>query len=137
MGSHLLVRVPLVLKFGHIQQLPTMLGKRKRHVAEGSSPGAKLRQNIVDLYGRGTISAQRCASLLDDAGDAHVVSCQLDRSHTRARDLQRALGGQSGWPPLYIDANVPMVGKDGADTKSSVAVLWPHEVLWELLQTGS
>ena len=58
---------------------------------QSSSPGAKLRGNIVDLYAQGNISAQRCSSLLQDAADSQVVSCQVNHSLARARDLQRGL----------------------------------------------
>ena len=43
------------------------MGKRKRAVERDGSPGSRLRGNIVDLYATGTISADRCSSLLGDA----------------------------------------------------------------------
>ena len=112
-----------------------MLGKRKRAVSSDASPGRRLRDNIVDLYGRGTISAQRCSSLLSDAGNSNVQSCQVGQSTSRARDLQRALVKESGWPPLYL-AEAPIKGVTGEETKAEVAFLLPHEVLYELVQIG-
>ena len=115
--------------------LIAMIGKRKRHVDQSSSPGSKLRGNIVDLYAKGDISAQRCASLLDDAAQSQVVSCQVSHSVARARDLQRGLSKTSGWPPLY-QARAPLKGKDGASTTGPIAVLLPHEVLHVLQSVG-
>ena len=113
-----------------------MYGKRSRQVEKDSSPGKGLKNNIVDLYAKGNISAQRRASLLADAGDSRVLSCQMPFSTSRARDLQRGLLKQSGWPPLYT-CKVPLLGKDGEAASGDVCFLLPHEVLFEMHQVGS
>ena len=112
-----------------------MLGKRKRVEPEGASPGTKLRSNIVDLYAKGTVNAQRCASLLQDAGDSNVSSCQLSHGTSRARDLQRGLLKHTGWPPLYV-CQTPVKDRSGELTTADVAYLLPHEVLYTLVQLG-
>ena len=109
-----------------------MFGKRKRTEVEDASPGVKLKHNIIDLYSKGDISAQRCASLLGDAAASKVLSCHLPHSTARARDLQRGLARSSGWPPLYV-CDAPLKGRDGNPCKAPVAFLLPHEVLHELV----
>ena len=114
----------------------SMFGKRTRADPEGASPGKKLRANIVDLYSRGTISAQRCSTLLSDAAESKVASCQAAHSLARARDLQRGLSKDNHWPPLYV-CKVPLKNKQGLCEPQDVALLLPHEVLHSLLEAGS
>ena len=112
-----------------------MMGKRKRSVDPDGSPGARLRGNIVDLYATGKISSDRCASLLDDAAHSNVPSCDLPHATGRARDLQRGLCKQSGWPPL-ITIDTPLLDREQKVSAQPVAYLLPHEVLYELHQVG-
>ena len=111
-----------------------MLGKRKRAVPDDASPGTRLRANIIDLYSRGDVNAQRCASLLQDAGDSNVRACQVEHSTSRARDLQRGLLKHAGWPAQYV-CKTPLKDRSGGHYRN-VAYMLPHEVLYTFLQLG-
>ena len=111
-----------------------MFGKRHRE-EQDASPGTRLKQDLVDIYSRGSISAQQCSIMLQHAGQAKVQSCQLVSSTGRARDLQRALLKSAAWPPLYI-ADVPVKSADGQDVVAPLALLLPHEVMLQLLSSS-
>lgn len=110
-----------------------ILSERK----DNDRPSKRLRRNLADLYLAGTVSAQRAATLFQDAAEdgAKDVSdlAIADGKHSQ-RDLTRRLLKGSKWPPLY-EFDLPIKDKNTTQTAlAKCCMLLPHEILYCILQ---
>ena len=100
---------------------------------EPDRPSKRLRRNLADLYLGGNVSAQRAATLFQDAaedGARDVSDLAISAGKNAQRDLERKLLKGTKWPPLY-EFQVPI--KDKNTTQPALVkcfMLLPHELLY-------
>ena len=117
-----------------------MFNRKQRRPSLDLSPGSRLRQNLVDHFADGGVSAQRMASFMADASRAGVESCD-GRSFLaeapQAKSVRRALMHDSNWPELY-EHPLPIVKPDGHTIEEQPCqFLLPHEVIEKLFNLGN
>ena len=124
-----------------------MWQKRQRIQDLEAPPGERLRANITELYGAGTLPADRTQELFEDVGAFAEEAGRGDFQDLRrskykgseknaARDLRRKLLKKSRWPPMY-EAMVKMwMPKEKVTKTRPVALLLPHEILHALAKAG-
>lgn len=122
-----------------------MLSKNKRPYDPNELPPARrLRQNLVDLFGRNAISGSRASELFRDAAAAGVAGCaelvgassSNDGPHG-ARTLSRRLLRWSVWPDVYVAEIALWDHRRSCPTKEQVAFLLPHEIVAALARTSN
>ena len=125
-----------------------MWQKRQRSKDAAAPAAKKLKDNIIDLYGTGELSADRTQDLLEDAAAFGEEVGRDDFQDVRrsrapgsagniARDLRRTLLKRSLWPPVYIFEARMWSVKTKQQSLQKMAMLLPHEVLFSMSEVGS
>ena len=122
--------------------------QKRQHTRDAEAPPEKrLRQGLTELYGSGTLPADRTQEMFEDLGAYAAQAGRGDFQDLRqsrhegsgknaARDLRRKLLKNSKWPPMY-EASVRMwVPKEKILKPRPVALLLPHEIVHALSTIG-
>ena len=123
--------------------------QKRQRAQDPEAPAAKrLKDNIIDLYGTGDVSAERAQDLLEDAGAFGEEVGRDDFQNVRrrnapgsarniARDLRKRLLKKSLWPLVYIFEATMWNVKTKQQTLQKMAMLLPHEVLDCMSEVGT